>query len=376
MIKRMIIMLVVVGIVLGGIIGFEAYRPIMIRNYISSQPEPAQTVSTIQASYQDWQPSVSAVGSLKAVNGTDLASEVAGIVETINFKSGDEVAAGTLLIKLRAEDDIGKLHSLQASAELARIVQDRDQKQFKAQAVSQATLDSDAANLKNMLAQVEEQQAVVDKKMIRAPFAGRLGIRSVDLGQYLAAGTSVVTLQQLDPIFFDFYLPEQSLADLKVGSSVRVRVQSLNDRVFEGQVAAINPTVETTSRNTLVRATLANPDKALVPGMFGTADVTSGQKQRYLTLPQAAVAYNTYGSTVFIVRPKPGDTSSSPPLVANQTFITTGPTRGDQIAVLTGLKEGDTVVTAGQIKIHSGSVVAINNTVQPDNDPDPKPVEE
>jgi membrane fusion protein (multidrug efflux system) len=376
MVKRMAIMLVLVAVVFGGIFGFEAFKAKMIEKAMASFANPPQTVSTTAAALQDWQPRLEAVGSLRAVNGADLSLEVAGIVEEIAFQSGDDVAAGQLLLRLRAEDDVAKLQSLQASAELAQIVYDRDQKQLKIQAVSQATLDADAANLKNAKAQVTEQQAIVDKKFVRAPFAGHLGIRLVDVGQYVSPGTAIVTLQALDPIFVDFFLPQQALEQIKVGQAVAVKVDTYAGETFNGEISAINPKVDVNTRNLQVRATLKNPDHRLMPGMYATVDIDVGQPQRYVTLPQTAITFSAYGDTVYVIEDKGKGPNGQPQLFARQTFVTTGATRGDQIAVTDGLKEGQTVVTAGQIKLHNGAPVAINNTVQPSNDPHPQPVEE
>ncbi|HTO85695.1 MAG TPA: efflux RND transporter periplasmic adaptor subunit [Methylomirabilota bacterium] len=376
MIKRMVFMLLLVGVVLGGIFGFQSFKAKMIEKAMAAFANPPQTVSTMTAAKQDWQPRLEAVGSLRAVNGADLAFEVAGIVDEIKFNSGDDVEAGQVLIHLRDDDDVARLQSLQASAELAGIVYDRDQKQLKIQAVSQATLDADAANLKNAKAQVVEQQAVVDKKTIRAPFAGHLGIRAVDLGQYVSAGTTIVTLQALDPIYVDFFLPQQTVDQIRVAQQVTVKVDAFPKETFRGEISALNPKVDISTRNVQVRATLKNPDRKLLPGMYATVDIDIGAPQQYVTLPQTAITFSAYGDTVYIVEDKGKGPDGKPQLVARQTFVTTGATRGDQVAVVNGLKEGETVVTAGQIKLRNGAPVAINNTVQPTNDPNPTPVEQ
>jgi len=380
MVKRMVIMLAVIGIVLAGI--FEhgpilAYVKAMLgEKAMAAFSMPPNTVSATTATAQDWQPRLEAVGSLRAVNGADLALEVSGIVDEIKFNSGDDVDAGQLLLHLRSDDDVAKLQSLQASAELAEIVYQRDQKQLKIQAVSQATLDADAANLKNAKAQVMEQQAIVDKKSVRAPFAGHLGIRMVDVGQYLSAGTTIVTLQALDPIYVDFFLPQQALDQVKVGQSIAMQVDTYAGETFRGEVSAINPKVDVSTRNVQVRATLKNPDHKLMPGMYATVDIDVGQPQRYVTVPQTAITFSAYGDTVYLVEDKGKDANGQPQLVARQTFVTTGSTRGDQVAVLSGVKEGETIVTAGQIKLQNGSPIVINNTVTPTNDPNPAPVEQ
>ncbi|HEX9461852.1 MAG TPA: efflux RND transporter periplasmic adaptor subunit [Alphaproteobacteria bacterium] len=376
MTKRMIIMLIGVGVVLGLVFGFQAFKAKMIQKAMAGLANPPQTVSTTVAKPDQWQQRLEAVGSLRAVNGADLSLELAGIVDNITFNSGDDVPGGAVLVQLRANDDIAKLHSLEASAELARITMERDQKQFRVQAVSQAQLDTDAANLKSAIAQVNEQQAVINKKTLRAPFAGHLGIRQVDLGQYLTAGTMVVTLQSLDPIYVDFFLPQQALDQLSVGQPVAAKVDTYPGQNFAGEISAINPKVDAATRNFQARATIKNPDHKLLPGMYATVGITIGAPQRYVTLPQTAITFSSYGDTAYIVDNKAAPGSAQPQLVARQTFVSTGPTRGDQVAVLKGINEGDTVVTAGQVKLRNGSPVIVNNTVQPSNDPDPHPSEE
>lgn len=375
MIKRMAIMLVAVGVVLGGIFGFQAFKAAMIKKAIAALAAPPQTVATTTAGYQEWQPQLESVGSLRAVKGANLSLQVAGIVDEIDFNSGDDVKEGALLLRLRDKDDIAKLQSLQATAALAKITYERDLRQFKAQAVSQQTVDTDAQTLKSDEAQVAQQQALVDYKSLVAPFAGHLGIRQVDLGQYLAAGTTVVTLQALDPIYVDFYLPQQALGQVKVGQAVTAKVDTYPNESFSGEISAVNPLVDTATRNVQIRATLKNPGHKLLPGMFATIDIAAGAPQREITLPQTAIAYASYGNTVYIVEDKGKDAQGRPTLVARQTFVTTGATRGDQVAVLSGVKEGDVVVTAGQVKLHNGSPVVIDNSVKPTADANPHPVD-
>jgi membrane fusion protein (multidrug efflux system) len=365
-------MLVIVGLILGGVFGFQIFKGMMIKKYMSSMSAPVQTVSTRAAGYQDWKPQLESVGSLRAVKGVDIANEQEGAVAEIHFDSGDDVKEGKLLLKQRADDDIAHLHSLQALAKLAETTYKRDELQFKAQAVAQATLDADKANLDSAKAQMVQQQALVDKKFIRAPFSGHLGIRNVDIGQYLAAGTAIVTLQQLDPIYLDFFLPQQDVAQIKVGQPVTVKNDAYPDKSFSGKVAAINPKVDSATRNVQVRAELPNPDRALLPGMYATAKIEVGELQHYLTLPQTAITYNPYGNTVFLAEEKGKDDKGEIKYAAKQTFVTTGDTRGDQVAILKGIKEGDVVVTSGQIKLQNGSPLKIDNSVQPSNDVNPQ----
>jgi membrane fusion protein, multidrug efflux system len=371
MIKRMVIMLVAVAIVLAGIFGFQVFKASMIKKFMAQMASPPQTVSASQIGYSEWQAKVAAVGSLRAVKGADLSLEVAGVVDTISFDSGDDVDEGAPLLKLRAADDMAKLASLKAMEQLSQITYDRDQKQLKINAVSQATLDTDAANLKNAKAQVAQQQAILDKKFLRAPFAGHLGIRSVDVGQYLGPGTTIVTLQALDPIYLDFFVPQQQVDRMKLKQTIEMRVDAFPSQVFTGQISAINPKVDAANRNGQVRATLQNPDHRLLPGMYATVDIPTGAPQHLITLPQTAITYSPYGDTVYVVEQNGTDPNGKPKLVARQTFVTTGATRGDQVAVLKGVKEGEMIVTAGQIKLHNGTTVLINNTVTPTADAAP-----
>lgn len=371
--RRMIVMLVAVAIVFGGVFGFISFGHYMRDKFMHSMGMPPQTVSTMVAAQQDWQPRLEAVGSLRAVNGTDLSPQVAGTVSAVHFDSGAEVKAGTLLVELAQTDDLGKLRSLKATAALAQITLDRDLKQLAVHAVSQQVVDTDEQNLKNAQGQVDQQQATLDYKNIRAPFDGEVGVRQVDLGQYLAPGTTIVTLQSLDPIYVDFFLPQQALAQLKVGLPVTASVDAYPDKSFQGRIAAINPKVDSSTRNLQIRAILQNPDHLLLPGMYATVDIATGSPQRYVTLPATAVSFNSFGDTVFLVDDQGKDEKGNPKLVAHQVVITAGMTRGDQVAVLAGVKEGDTVITAGQIKLRNGVPLVINNKIAPKFDANPKP---
>jgi membrane fusion protein (multidrug efflux system) len=392
--KRWLVMIglvVALVVVIGGIWGFKTWK--MVAAY-KAMGVPKQTVSTVRAEYQEWRPQISAIGSLHAARGADLSAEIAGTVDKIHFESGADVKAGTLLVELRAGDDIGRLESLRANAQLAKLNYERAKAQLEAQAVSKAEVDAQEANFKSLNAQVLEQQAVVDKKRIRAPFAGHLGIRAVDPGQYVAAGDKLVTLQTLDPIFVDFYLPQQDLSSIRIGQKVGAVSDTYSDLTFS-VITAIDPKVDVATRNVQIRATLQNPKRKLLPGMFVNVSVDSGKAEKHLTLPNTAISYNPYGSTVFVLQraqPKaanddtktaaaktqPEKTSTEKTdgdLVAQQIFVTTGPTRGDQIAILSGLKPGDTVVTSGQLKLKNGTAVVVNNNFVPTNDADPKPIE-
>jgi membrane fusion protein (multidrug efflux system) len=376
MIKRMLVMLIAVAIVLGGVFGFKAVVGMKIKEFMAGMGNQPQTVSTTTATRTAWQERLDAVGSLRAVRGADLSLEVPGLVEQINFQSGDDVEEGKLLLKLRDSDDVAKLRSLEAMQKLYTINHERDSTLLKKQAVSQAVVDQDAANLDNTKAQVAEQKAIVDKKSLRAPFTGRLGLRQVDLGQYLAAGTVIATLQALTPIYADFYLPQQALAKIKVDQTVTAVVDTYPDEQFKGTITAINPKVETGSRNVQVRATLDNAAHKLLPGMHVTIAIAVGAPQQLITLPQAAISYNPYGNLVYVVDNKGKDGAGNDRLTVHQVFVTLGATRGDQVAVLKGIEDGQIVVTGGQMKLRNSIPVAINNAVQPANDPHPQPVDQ
>jgi len=359
MIKRMTIMLLATGTVLGGLYGFQVFKAGMIQQVMASIANPPQTVSTTVAALSDWQDEIEAVGTVKAANGADLALQASGIVEEISFKSGDTVNAGQTLLKLIAHEDVAKLASLQATAENYRITFNRDREQLKINAVSQATVDADEANLKNAQALVEQQQAVIDQKTLRAPFAGRLGIRSVDLGQYLNAGTTIVTLQSLDLLYVDMYLPQQAISQLRTGQSIAMTVDAYPGKTFAGQVSAINPKVDSSSRNVQVRATMTNTDGLLLPGMFGRVEIATGSIQALVTLPQTAIVYNPYGSVAFIVDKAPDGQKER---TVRQTFVKTGIVRGDNVSITDGIQPGDEVVIAGQIKLRNGTPVVVDNS--------------
>ncbi len=375
--KRMAIMLVAVAVLLGGIVGFNVFKGYMMRKYMASAPVPPATVSAMKAEYQQWQPHLSAVGTLRAVRGVDVTSEVAGLVRSVEFKSGQDVKAGQVLAQLNADSDVAQLHALEAAADLASTVYERDKAQLAAEVISKAQVDTDAADLKAKRAQVAQQAALVEKKTIRAPFTGRVGITMVNPGQYLNAGDKLVTLQTIHPIYVDFNLPQQQLPQVALGQKVSLSTDAYKGTSFDGKVNAINPRVDTNTRNVQIEATLENPKGQLLPGMFATVTVNSGEEQRYLTLPQTTLTYNPYGSTVFVIKPSDKkDEKGNPVLVAQQVFVTPGPTRGDQVAILKGIERGDEVVTSGQVKLKNGTPVVIDNTVEPSNSPNPTPQEQ
>ncbi|MGA2551561.1 MAG: efflux RND transporter periplasmic adaptor subunit [Burkholderiaceae bacterium] len=373
----MIIMLICVGIVLGGLVGFHYFGLYMMKKYMASNTAPPATVTTTKAAEDDWQSQIHGIGSMRAVRGVDVTTEIAGLVRQINITSGQDVKAGTILVQLNADSDIATLNSLQAAANLAETVLARDQKQLEADAIAQAQVDSDLADLKSKRAQVASQQATIDKKTIRAPFAGRLGITTVNPGQYLNPGDKIVTLQTIDPIYIDFFVPQQQVAGVQIGQIVNVFNDAFPGVAFPAKITAIDPKVDTTTRNVQVEATVPNPKGQLLPGMFGRADVDSGPKQHYVTLPQTAITYNPYGATIFVGKDSgTKDAKGNATLQAQQVFVTTGPTRGDQVAILKGVKSGDEVVTSGQIKLKNGTTLIVDNRIKPLDSANPTPQEQ
>ena len=400
--RRMIYMILAVVGLIAIIAGIKVVT--IVRMVASMKPPPPSVVSTAKASYQEWQPQLRAVGTLRAARGADLALDVAGLVTGVYVKSGDDVRQGQLLLQLRDSDDIALLHQLEAAAALSQVTYGRSQREIAVKVIAQADFDQAAADLKAKQAAVAQQQVNVSKKQLRAPFAGHAGIVTINPGAYLNSGTMVVTLQQLDPVYVDFYVPQKMLADLKVGQKAALTLDAFHARTFPGTVNAVSPKVDSDTRNVQVEAMVPNPDRALTPGMFVNVAVDVGTQQRYLTLPQTAIVYNPYGETVYVIEKKsefdrqqaaaaaqnaaaqneqaaPSKKAKKGPqlppdaLVVQQTFVTTGPTRGDQVAILGGIGEGTEVVTTGQIKLKSGAPVRIDNSVQPADNPNPTPQE-
>ncbi|MBU3616326.1 efflux RND transporter periplasmic adaptor subunit [Polynucleobacter sp. JS-Polo-80-F4] len=374
--RRMTIMLCGVFLLLGLIFAFNQLKTFMIKTFIAGMGLPPATVSTLVITTAEWQPKLTSVGNVRAFRGVELSTELGGLVQTVPVKSGQDVKEGELLIKLNDASDVAQLNSLKAMSDLAKVINERDRQQLAIQAISKNVFDTSAADSKSKQAQVEQQTALVAKKNLKAPFSGRVGIVSINPGQYVNPGDKLLTLQTLDPIFVDFNLPQNNAEQIQVGQEVVVTTDAFKDASFTGKITAVSPKVDTNTRNIQVEAQLANPDKKILPGMFANVNIKLGDQVKYLTLPQTAVTYNPYGSTVFIAKPTgKKDKQGNPALEAQQVFVTTGLTRGDQVAILKGVDEGATVVTSGQLKLKNGTPLIINNKVQPANSPDPKPQE-
>jgi membrane fusion protein, multidrug efflux system len=369
---RLVIVVLLMAILVGGAVGWHLLAAHFIRLAMAANGSIPQTVSTATAEYSEWQPQVEAVGSLRAIHGVEVTTEVAGLVRKVDFKSGSDARVGQTLVQLNADPDVAQLQALMAEANLAGLTYHRDLIQYQAQAIGRAQLDTDIANLKNTREQEAAQAALVAKKTIRAPFPGRLGITTVNPGQYLNPGDPIVTLESVDPIYVDFRLPQDNLSVVAVGQTVHVRTDAFPGKTFEGKITSIDPLVDPSTRNFQAEATIRNPEHKLLPGMFVRTMVDAGSQERYLTLPQTAITYNPYGETVYLVS-NPAKAGGHP--TAKLIFVTLGPTRGDQVAVVKGLNAGDVVVSSGQMKIKNGTQLVVNNSVLPLDEPNPTPQE-
>ncbi len=368
-IRRLVVMVLSMGVLLALVFGWGALRSMFISRYLAALKDKPQSVSTTVAKMTPFSPKLAATGNLIAIQGTNLSSQIAGIVDTVDFRSDSDVKAGQVVLTLRPDNDNAVLAQLEAAAQLAAITYRRDLAQYRASAVSLQTVDADRENLASSEAQVRSQKALMAEKVVRAPFSGRIGIRQVDLGQYLPAGTAIASLQQLNPIDVDFYVPQDDLAVIRPGMKMVVRVGGFSGVEFPGTIKAIDSTISTQTLMVQVRGILHNPHDELRPGSFAHVTITTGRPQNFITLPKTAVAYNPYGDTVYVVekQTEKGKTAE----IAKQVFVSLGETRGDQVAVTKGLKPGEIVVTSGQVKLHSGSIVAINNSIKLPESPNP-----
>lgn len=351
--SRFIIVLIFLGVVLGGIFGYKFYQFGQMEKQLS-QPQPPAKISVTQASEENWQPAIKAVGSIEAINGIEVANEVPGVVETINFESGDTVSKGDVLIRLDAAIDEAALRTRRAEAQLAAQEFKRVSDLLPRRAVSQSQYDEAKANYDAARARVNEAEAQLNKKVIRAPFDGTLGIRMVDQGEYIATGTPIVEINMLNPIYVDYTLSEKSLPEVENGYPVSVTVAAVPEHTFTGDVSAINTSVNPESRTVRIRATLDNQDNLLRPGMFATIQTGQPRENTVVTVPRTAISYNTYGDFVFLV----AENDNGEQIVKRQT-ITTGEVRDGRAEVTSGLKAGDTIVAKGLLRLRAGQRVEI-----------------
>jgi membrane fusion protein (multidrug efflux system) len=371
--KPFIIALAILLVILGAVAGVKALQ---IGRLIASGKEeggpPPETVSTVPVTTERWERSIESVGSLRAVQGADLSTEESGVVTKIFFENGAEVKAGDLLVELDTDTEQANLRSAEAEQQLASTVYERTRRLRENNTVPQSDLDAAESQLRKMSALVEQLKATIRKKQINAPFSGRLGIREVNLGQFVDQGDKIVSLQSLDPIFVDFLLPQQLIAGLTPGSPLRVLTDVYPGQVFDGQLTAVNAEIDPVTRNIRLQGTLQNPGGLLRPGMFGRVQLSLGEAEEVTAIPLTAVITATYGDSVFVVTPKDG-AEGAQQLVAEQRFIRTGRTEGDFVAVTEGLKPGEIVVSAGAFKLRNGATVEVNNDMAPRPERAPRP---
>ncbi len=357
MFARLVLVLLALGLIFGGIFGWK-YHQAQQMNARAAAPPPPATVSAVAVRQENWQPYLYAVGSLVATQGIHVNNEVAGQVLEIRFKSGQEVQKGELLLRLDDSVDQAALEGRLAESRLAKVDFRRKARLLKNKSVSRSEYDEARATLDNAGAQVASGRALIEKKKIRAPFTGLLGIRQVDLGEYLAPGSNIVPLEALDPIFVDYSLPERNFAALSVGQAVAIEVQAYPGQRFEGRIQALNPGIDPGTRSIKIRAIIENSDARLRPGMFAQVSTVLPKRQGLLTLPQTAITYNPYGDSVFVVENDDGR------LQVQRRQIKTGEVREGRVEVVTGLELGEQVVSAGHVKLRNGQQVKLDKGVK------------
>jgi membrane fusion protein (multidrug efflux system) len=370
--KRMFVMLAAVAVFTTAI-GFVKYKQIQtaVAQASSFQPPP-EAVTTVVAKQERWPATLSAIGTVEAVHGVTVSADLPGIVDSISFDSGRTVREGEVLVQLDTRQERAQLAAAEAQRDLARLNLDRMRGLRQEGIIAQADDDRAAAESKQADARVGEIRATIDRKTIRAPFTGLLGIRQVNRGQYVQGGSPVVPLQSLDPIYVNFAVPQQSVGQLRTGGAVQLSLEGVANAQFTGRITAVDSVVDESTRNVQVQATLANPEGKLRPGMFVQAQVVLGAQQEVVSLPASAINYAPYGDSIFVVAQLEGPGGARYDGVRQQ-FVKLGGTRGDQVAVLSGVSPGDSVVTSGVFKLRNGAAIRVNNSVLPGNDPAPKP---
>jgi membrane fusion protein (multidrug efflux system) len=372
MLKRMMVMLAVTLTIVAGL-GFVKFRQIQtaIAQGAAFQPPP-EAVTTIVASEERWASTLTAIGTVAAVRGVTVSADLPGVVDRIAFESGQSIRDGDVLALLDTRQERAQLAAAEAQRDLARISFARMQGLLNEHVVSQAEFDRAQADQRQGEARVGEIRATIERKTIRAPFSGILGIRKVNLGQYLSGGDALVTLQSLNPIYVNFGVPQQALAQVRVGRSVRVTVENFGGAEFTGPITAVDSVIDESTRNVQAQATLSNPGAKLRPGMFVQAAVAIGASDAVVALPASAIQHAPYGDSVFVVADLKDDKGRTYRGVRQQ-FVKLGGTRGDQIGVVSGIKPGEEIVTSGVFKLRNGAAVLVNNKVRPGNNPAPKP---
>jgi membrane fusion protein (multidrug efflux system) len=357
-IKRLVLVLLLLTVLFGAIFG---WKYLQMRQQMANRvgPPPA-VVSTRTVMRESWQPTLKAVGSITPVRGVVISAEVPGVIRKIHFDSSDRVPDGELLVELDIAVDLAELAALRADRRLAEITRDRFARISTQNLGSRSDLDEAQASLDHVDAEIAAKEAMIQKKAVRAPFAGELGIRRINPGQYLKEGDTITELVALDPVYAEYALPERYVAELVPGQSVIVRVQPHPDRVFEGKIHAVSPNVQAASRTVVVRALIANPDRQLRPGMFAEVETLQSVREDVLTLPERAVTYNTYGESVFVVEEADGGRT------VRLVQIETGDVRNGRVEIERGLEAGTEVVSDGHNKLRNGQSINIDNSVDPD----------
>jgi membrane fusion protein (multidrug efflux system) len=371
--RKIIIAVVIVLAIVAVLAGVKTWQ---IRTLIAAGQAfvpPPETISAAVAHEEQWQDTLTAIGSINAVQGVTISPEIAGKVGEITFESGAVVAKGDLLVRLDTSSEEAQLRAIEAQVELAQLNADRTRQLRTNNTVSQSELDAMEATLKQEQGNADTIHATIEKKTIRAPFAGQLGIRLVNLGELLEAGKPIVSLQALLPVFADFSLPQQELARLKTGLAVRVTSDTYPDQHFDGTLTAINPDLDATTRSVRLQATFANAEQLLRPGMFVRVEVIFPDEQTVLAIPATAILSAPYGDSVYVIESRPGKNGGKPEAVVSQKFVRTGRSHGDFISILSGLKAGDRVVSAGVFKLRNGMSVQENNETTPKPSNSPKP---
>ena len=372
MMKRMLAMLAVMLVLIGGL-GFVKFRQIQTAMAQGAAFQmPPEAVTTIVAKQEEWPETLSAIGSAAAVQGVTVSADLSGTIDRIAFESGKHIQKGQVLVELDTRQERAQLAAVEAQRDLARLNFDRMQGLLKENVISRAEFDSATAEDKQMEARVGEIRAAIARKSITAPFSGVLGIRQVNVGQYLSSGDPVVELQALNPIYVNFNVPQQAAPHMRVGREVQITSEGLGDAAFVGKITAVDSTVNAETRNMQVQATLANPNGALRPGMFVQAAVKVGEGRPVVSLPASAISYAPYGDSVYIVSNLKGPGGQTYRGVKQQVVKLEG-ARGDQVGIASGVQPGDEVVTSGVFKLRNNAAVLVNNKVQPSNNPAPKP---
>lgn len=359
MIKRMLIMLTLLVLFFGALFGWKTY---VNAGQGSRDPFPPVTISATAARAETWTPSLTAVGSLRTENGVNVTAQAPGLITALYFESGAEVNAGDLLIQQFANDDLARLKGLKAELRLAEITLKRAKELLQDRLTPQLDLDKAESNLDRIQAELEFVQVTIDKKSIRAPFAGQLGIRRVNIGEHIQPGDNIVSLESLNHMLVVFPLPQRHLPQVHLGQRMEISVDAYPDQIVVGEINAIEPEVNRTTRSFWIQASLPNQSMGLRPGMFATVRIPLAAEESVVTVPQSAITFNPYGDFVYVIQDTT-DASGQPEPTVQNVFITTGATRGDQVAIVDGLAAGERVVTSGQLKLRNGSRVIIDNSV-------------